>query len=44
MISIINVGRRPKWSAIIPKRNAPTGRKASVMKIASATAETLVWN
>ena len=34
MMSIINVGRRPKRSAISPKRNAPTGRIASVRKIA----------
>src|SRR5580693_10421371 len=44
MMSTINVGRRPNRSAIIPKRNAPTGRKASVMKIAAATAETFAWN
>jgi hypothetical protein len=44
MMSTINVGRRPNRSAIIPKRNAPTGRKANVMKIASATAETFAWN
>ena len=43
-MSTISVGRRPKRSAIIPNRNAPTGRNASVMKIASATAETFVWN
>ena len=33
----ISVGRRPNRSAIKPKRNAPTGRIASVQKIASAT-------
>ena len=31
-MSTISVGRRPNRSAIIPNRNAPTGRKASVMK------------
>jgi hypothetical protein len=39
MISIIRVTRRPKRSAIIPNRKAPTGRMAKVRKIASATAE-----
>src|SRR6185312_251325 len=43
MISIISVGRRPNLSAIMPKRNAPTGRMASVMKTASKTEETFVW-
>ena len=41
MMSIISVMRRPNRSAISPNRNAPTGRKASVMKTASVTAETL---
>ena len=44
MMSSINVGRRPKRSAINPNKNAPTGRIASVRKIASAIAETFVWN
>ncbi len=40
MMSTISVGRRPNRSAIIPNRNAPTGRIASVRKIASVIAET----
>src|SRR6202166_985609 len=44
MISTISVIRRPYRSAMSPKRNAPTGRIASVRKIASATAETFAWN
>jgi hypothetical protein len=35
----ISVGRRPKRSAIMPKRNAPTGRKARVMESAATTEE-----
>src|SRR6202035_6048222 len=38
----ISVGRRPKRSAMRPKRKAPMGRMARVRKIPSATAETLV--
>src|SRR5216683_7335654 len=44
MMSTISVGRRPKRSAINPNRKAPTGRMARVINIASAIAETLVWN
>src|ERR1700722_8272149 len=44
MISTISVIRRPYLSAISPNRNAPTGRIASVRKIASATADTFAWN
>ncbi len=42
MMSTISVGRRPNLSAINPNRNAPTGRIASVRKIASVIAETFV--
>ena len=42
MMSIINVGLRPNRSAIRPNRTAPTGRMASVRKIASVITETLV--
>ena len=44
MMSSISVGRRPNRSAILPNRNAPTGRIASVRKIASLIVETLAWN
>ena len=40
MMSTIRVGRRPKRSAIIPNKNAPTGRMARVQKIASVISET----
>ena len=39
----IRVGRRPKRSAIRPKRRAPTGRMTSVQKIASAMDLMLTW-
>jgi hypothetical protein len=36
-MSIMSVGRRPKWSAATPNNSAPTGRAASVSTIATLT-------
>ena len=44
MMSTMSVTRRPNRSAIIPNRNAPTGRIASVQAIALTTAEVSAWN
>src|SRR5215469_18861855 len=44
MMFVRSAGRRPKRSAKSPKRKAPTGRIAKVIKIASATAETFTVN
>jgi hypothetical protein len=44
MMFTIRMGRRPYRSASQPKKSAPTGRKASVRKMPSETAFTVVWN
>ena len=43
MTLTISVGRRPYFSAMAPKRKAPTGRMTRVQNIASATCLQPTW-
>src|ERR1039458_7394795 len=43
MTLTMSVGRRPYFSAMEPKRNAPTGRMARVQKMASSACLRPVW-